>query len=130
MSIILEKPQAEPTTLLVEELQQFLYREARFLDDNTSFISGHSVLGFSITASAGLICHWRHYWTEPYVWGPGIALSLSTEYLRMSADKHYLSDVLVGGGVGIATGLLVPRLMRQNIEVVPTHNGLAITGAF
>lgn len=36
-------------------------------DDNTSFISGHSVLGFSIPASAGLICHWRHYWTEPHV---------------------------------------------------------------
>jgi membrane-associated phospholipid phosphatase len=99
-------------------------------DDNTSFISGHSVLGFSITASAGLICHWRHYKTEPYVWGAGIALSLSTEYLRMSADKHYLSDVLVGGGVGIATGLLVPRLMRENIEIVPTSNGFAVTGAF
>ena len=33
MSIILEKPQAEPATLSVEEVQQFLYREARFLDD-------------------------------------------------------------------------------------------------
>jgi membrane-associated phospholipid phosphatase len=74
-------------------------------DDNTSFISGHSVLGFSITASAGLICHWRGYWTEPYVWGAGIALSLSTEYLRMSADKHYLSDV-VAGGAGVALMLI------------------------
>src|SRR4029077_20888425 len=84
-------------------------------DDNTSFISGHSVLGFSITASAGLICHWRHYWTEPYVWGAGIALSLSTEYLRMSADKHYLSDVVVGGIAGVGAGLLIPRLMRQDL---------------
>ena len=99
-------------------------------DDNTSFISGHSVLGFSITASAGLICHWRHYRTEPYVWGAGIALSLSTEYLRMSADKHYLTDVVVGGGVGLATGLVVPRLMRENIEIVPIQNGLAVTGVF
>jgi hypothetical protein len=33
MSIILEKPQTEPATLSVEEVQQFLYREARFLDD-------------------------------------------------------------------------------------------------
>ena len=41
-------------------------------DDNTSFISGHSDLGFTITAGAGIICHWRHYWTEPYVWGAGI----------------------------------------------------------
>lgn len=33
MSIILKKPQAEQATLSVEEVQQFLYREARFLDD-------------------------------------------------------------------------------------------------
>ena len=33
MSMILEKPQAEPATLSVEDVQQFLYREARFLDD-------------------------------------------------------------------------------------------------
>ncbi len=99
-------------------------------DDNTSFISGHSVLGFSITASAGLICHWRHYWTEPYVWATGIALSLSVEYLRMGADKHYLSDVLVGGFVGIGSGLVIPRLMRRDITIVPIANGAAVTGSF
>jgi len=99
-------------------------------DDNTSFISGHSVLGFSITASAGLICHWRGYWTEPYVWGAGIAISLSTEYLRMGADKHYLSDVLGGGALGIASGLLVPRLMRRDIKIAPIANGAAVVGVF
>jgi membrane-associated phospholipid phosphatase len=99
-------------------------------DDNASFTSGHSALGFSITAGAGLICHWRGYWTEPYVWATGIALSLSTEYLRMGADKHYLSDVLVGGFVGIASGLLVPRLMRRDIKIVPVANGAAVVGAF
>jgi membrane-associated phospholipid phosphatase len=99
-------------------------------DDNASFVSGHSALGFSITASAGLICHWRHYWTEPYVWATGIALSLSTEYLRMAADKHYLTDVVAGGAVGIAAGLLVPRMMRANIKVMPTSNGVAVAGAF
>ena len=33
MSIMLRKSQAEAATLSVEEVQQFLYREARFLDD-------------------------------------------------------------------------------------------------
>ena len=99
-------------------------------DDNTSFISGHSVLGFSITASAGLLCHWRHYWTEPYVWASGITLSLAVEYLRMSADKHYLSDVVVGGFVGLASGLLVPRLMRRDIAIVPIKDGASIVGTF
>lgn len=99
-------------------------------DDNASFWSGHSALGFSITASSGLICHWRHYWTEPYVWGTGIAISLSTEYLRIGADKHYLSDVVVGGLVGIGSGLLVPRLMRRDIKIVPIPDGAAVVGTF
>jgi len=98
--------------------------------DNLSFVSGHSSLGFVITASSGLVCHWRHYWTEPYVWGAGIALSLSTEYLRMGADKHYLSDVVAGGAVGLASGLLIPRLMRQNIMLLPSKRGVAIARVF
>ncbi len=100
------------------------------IDDNASFWSGHSVLGFSITASAGLIAHWRHYWTEPYVWGAGIALSVSTEYLRIAADRHYLSDVLVGGFVGIGSGLLIPRLMRHDVTIVPSGNGAVVVGQF
>ena len=99
-------------------------------DDNNSFFSGHSNLGFSITAGAGLICHWRGYWTEPYVWAAGITLSLSTEYLRVAADKHYLTDVLTGGFVGLGAGLLIPRLMRRDIKIVPVSNGAAVAGTF
>ncbi len=99
-------------------------------EENLSFTSGHASLGFAITASAGIICHWRHYWTEPYVWGTGIALSLTTEYLRMAADKHYLSDVIAGGLIGIGSGLLIPRLMRQDIKIAPIPGGAAVVGMF
>lgn len=100
------------------------------VEDNVSFWSGHSALGFGITTSAGLIAHWRGYWTEPYIWGVGIGLSLATEYLRMAADKHYLSDVLVGGLAGVGAGLLVPRLMRRDLRIVPVGNGAAVAGSF
>ncbi len=99
-------------------------------EENVSMASGHASLGFAITASAGMICHWRHYWTEPYVWGTGIALSLSTEYLRMAADKHYLSDVVVGGLIGLGSGLVVPRLMRRDVRIVPVPGGAAVVGQF
>jgi benzoate/toluate 1,2-dioxygenase beta subunit len=33
MSLTLENPRAEATTLSVEDARQFVYREARFLDD-------------------------------------------------------------------------------------------------
>lgn len=99
-------------------------------EDNLSFPSGHASLGFAITAGAGMICHWRKYWTEPYVWGAGIALSLSTEYLRMAADRHWLSDVVIGGGVGLASGLLIPRLMRRDFVIAPVPGGAAVVGQF
>jgi membrane-associated phospholipid phosphatase len=99
-------------------------------DQNLSFPSGHSALGFSITVAAGMVAHWRGYWTEPYIWGAGIALSLSTEYLRIAADKHYLSDVLIGGGIGVAGGYLIPRLLREDVPIVPIKNGVAFVGSF
>lgn len=99
-------------------------------EDNLSFWSGHSALAFGITTSAGLVAHWRGYATEPYIWGAGIALSLSTEYLRIAADRHYFSDVVVGGLIGVGSGLLIPRLMRRDLELVPTSNGAAVVGSF
>ncbi len=99
-------------------------------EDLLSFPSGHASLGFAITAGAGMVCHWRGYWTEPYVWGTGIALSLSTEYLRMAADRHWLSDVVLGGAVGLASGLLIPSLMRRDIVIAPIPGGAAVVGQF
>lgn len=100
------------------------------VENNLSFWSGHSALAFGVTTSAGLVAHWRGYSTEPYIWGAGIALSLTTEYLRIAADRHYLSDVFIGGLVGIGSGLLVPRLMRRELAIVPTPHGAAVSGAF
>jgi 3-phenylpropionate/cinnamic acid dioxygenase small subunit len=34
MSMMVDRPRAEASTLTVEDVRQFLYREARFLDDN------------------------------------------------------------------------------------------------
>lgn len=99
-------------------------------EDLLSFPSGHASLGFAITAGAGMVCHWRGYWTEPYVWGTGIALSLSTEYLRMAADRHWMSDVVLGGAVGLVSGLLIPSLMRRDLIIAPIPGGAAVVGQF
>lgn len=99
-------------------------------DANSSFWSGHSSFGFALTGAAATVCHFRAYSTEPYVWAAGITLSVSTEYLRIAADKHYLSDVVVGGLVGLTAGLLVPRLMQRAVKIVPVKDGLALAGSF
>jgi len=97
-----------------------------------SFPSGHSSLGFALTVGAGTVAHWRGYWTEPYIWASGITLSFSVEYLRMAADKHWLSDVLIGGVVGAGAGLLVPASLRSNheVKIVPVPNGAVVMGEF
>ena len=101
-------------------------------EDNLSFMSGHAELAFGIATSAGMIAHRRHYVTEPYIWIIGMALAASTSYLRIAADKHYFTDAVGGGAVGVAAGLTVPHLMDRpdDLTVVPTGNGLAIAGAF
>ena len=99
-------------------------------EDNLSFMSGHAELTFGIATSAGLIAHRNGYWTEPYIWVAGMTLAATTSYLRIAADKHYFTDVVGGSVVGVIAALTVPSLMERPAIVVPTGNGLAITGVW
>lgn len=49
---------------------------------------------------------------EPVVWSTAAIIPALTGYLRVRAGKHYVTDVLVGYGVGALVGLVVPRLHR------------------
>lgn len=102
-------------------------------DDNLSFFSGHSALTFGLAVSAGMVAHQRHSRYEKAIWIAGLTLATSTAYLRIGADKHYLTDVVTGSAVGIAAGAIIPGLVAPSdsgVIVVPTGNGLAISGAF
>jgi len=105
-------------------------------DDNMSFISGHSALAFAVATSAGIVAHRRGYKMEPLIWGVGMTLASTTAYLRIAADKHYFTDVLGGSAMGVLFGAAVPLLLhngvlqRHQINVAPTGNGLAVSGAF
>lgn len=113
-----------------------------------SFYSGHTSTAFTF---AGLTC--MHHAHLP-LWGGGApdvtacalasAAAVTTGVLRTVADKHYLSDVLTGAGIGAIAGLGVPWLYYRagalrptpdvrsgvSITVVPGPNGAAVTGAF
>jgi membrane-associated phospholipid phosphatase len=102
-------------------------------DDNLSFPSGHASRAFAFATSAGMIARARGYPTEPYVWATGLTIAALTSYFRMAADKHYFTDVLVGGAVGVAAGLTVPLLMRRSdagVEAMPTRTGIAFGGVW
>jgi membrane-associated phospholipid phosphatase len=103
-------------------------------EDNVSFFSGHTTLAFSLAVSAGVVTTQRGYSLAPYVWISGLSLATATGYLRMAADKHYMTDVLAGAGVGSLVGYAWPTLVhphiRADVAVVPTANGVAAVGSF
>ncbi len=72
--------------------------------DCVSFYSGHTSLAF---ASAGAICLSEN--TEMCV--GALVLAGGVGYLRIAANKHWGTDVLVGAGVGYACGRYVPTII-------------------
>jgi membrane-associated phospholipid phosphatase len=102
-------------------------------EDNLSFLSGHSSLTVSIAVGAGIIAGRRGYRLAPAIWTSGLAIAATTMYLRMAADRHYLTDVLAGGALGALGGALIPRLtgsLPPHAAIVPQPGGLAIVGQF
>ncbi|MBI5502752.1 MAG: phosphatase PAP2 family protein [Deltaproteobacteria bacterium] len=83
-------------------------------DNNLSFFSGHTTLAFAVAVSGATVATLRGYDSAPYLWAIGGTMALATGWLRIAADKHYLSDVLIGAAVGSLIGWLVPWLHRRD----------------
>lgn len=81
-------------------------------DANLSFYSGHTNLAFAMAASSGTIAFMRNYRLAPLVLGVQLASAFSVGYFRIAADKHYLSDVMVGAVLGSLIGAFVPLLFH------------------
>jgi membrane-associated phospholipid phosphatase len=81
-----------------------------------SFYSGHTA---SVFTSAGLTC--AHHQHLP-LYGGGLPDTLACVVMlaagttegvfRVMTDDHYTSDVLIGAGVGLASGYLLPSLLH------------------
>lgn len=108
-------------------------------DNNLSFFSGHTQYAVSLAVAAGTVAALRNYRYARWVWALGVPLAVATAYFRVAADKHYLTDVLVGAAAGAAFGYLVPTLLHPRegtsakglmVRLVPAGNGVALTGAF
>lgn len=118
-----------------------------------SFFSGHSAFSFT---SAALIC--IHHFENELLGGPWDAVSCATGYavagatatLRVVADVHYASDVLLGAAVGTLVGYGVPLFHYRDIggsrersrargargahglqlRLVPSAGGVGVLGIF
>ena len=119
------------------------YPERRSSPDATmSFWSGHVSYTMAFGVSTCYMQTRRHglrsAWTWS-CWAAAMALGGVTATLQVMDGEHFLTDVLVGAGVGSGIGLLVPlfhplRQTASQLTFVPTvahdHAGLSLVGRF
>lgn len=86
--------------------------------DDKSFYSGHAAAAFT---SAGLVC--LHHQNIPLYGGGApdawactwaLTVATGTGLLRIAADDHWASDVLVGVGIGWFYGYVMPRFLHYD----------------
>ena len=94
-SVILFKSEVI-VTVTVFSLKGIIHKTRPDASDKTSFPSGHTAEAF--TAATFL----SEEFGERYRWVPYLSYSIASSVgvLRILNDKHYLSDVLVGAGIG------------------------------
>ncbi|QMU31315.1 phosphatase PAP2 family protein [Adhaeribacter radiodurans] len=101
---------------------------------NNSFFAGHVAATASATFFVAKVFSDFNPDSRlrPVVWGVAAALPASVSYLRLKAGKHFLSDVLLGYGIGTTVGILVPHLHKKNnqsgFSITPTYNRLEGNG--
>lgn len=92
-----------------------------------SFPSGHTA-----TAFLGAEILRKEYWeVSPWIGVAGYAVAAGTGFFRMFNNRHWLTDVVAGAGIGILSAQagywlypviarnLFPRLYEKNIHIAP-----------
>lgn len=101
-----------------------------FKSGHESFPSGHTTEAFAMAAV--LDANFRQtfgYWHTPFLF----ALSTATAYSRVYDQKHYLSDVILGAGIGTSIGYWVAgqnHNVPSYIFIWPTPNGFVLVWEF
>jgi membrane-associated phospholipid phosphatase len=98
-------------------------------DNNLSFFSGHTTEAFALAAASGTIGTMRGYRWAPLAWPVGGAVAAMTAYLRIAADKHWLTDVVIGAVVGAGIGFAVPYLLHSTVDDPPRSSVAATVHA-
>jgi membrane-associated phospholipid phosphatase len=125
---------ARPYTVGADEA---LLAQARDPNDhNLSFFSGHTSFTVGLSVSAGVVGLLRGYRFAWLTWAVTVPMALATATLRLAADKHWMSDVLIGTLVGSAFSVAIPLLFHgrdssgPTVRLSPMPNGLALSGTF
>ncbi|MBX3720656.1 MAG: phosphatase PAP2 family protein [Turneriella sp.] len=87
-------------------------------DSKLSFFSGHTSYSFAMALSSAMLMAESYPNQSAAIYATAIALAALPGYLRIAADKHYLTDVLVGAiiGSGIAYGITRMQLQTNSVQ--------------
>ena len=110
----------------VTGLMKPVFDRTRPNGDRYSFPSGHTATAFT---TAGVVCQRYGGWAGGVSLGLGVMAAMG----RMEDLKHYPSDVVAGATIGWIIGWTVGRNKGGDdtaLRIVPTGNGLALTGRF
>ena len=98
-----------------------------FKEDYYSFPSGHATVAFAV--SSVLASRINNTFASIGLYG----LAGATSYARMYFDKHYLSDVLLGGAIGTLSGIAITHCSNNtsanstsSLSIIPTPNGIEL----
>ncbi len=93
-------------------------------EDNLSFYGGHTSFAFSVVAASVTVAAMRGYPGVGIAAGVGFTLAAGVGYLRIAADQHYLTDILIGTVVGGLLGWAIPRIFHPPVPDQPTGPAL------
>jgi membrane-associated phospholipid phosphatase len=125
---------------LVQRPRPYLYSTspevARYAADQgddayQSFYSAHAATAFcAATAGAYLAgASSPNPRVRALAWAAGFATAAAAANLRVRAGKHFYSDVVIGGAVGIAIGYVVPALHADGAPYVPSLEDIGAAAA-
>lgn len=109
-------------------------------DEQRSFFAGHTTATAAATFFAAKVFNDFNPDSKlkPYVWTAAALVPAVVGYQRLRAGKHFLTDNLLGYGVGMACGILIPQLHKKtnntNLSVAPVvgfnYQGMGLTYRF
>ncbi len=119
------------TAGLVDKSRPYVYDETldtkKRLRNNgqRSFYSGHVAASAAATFFAAKVYSDFNPDAEGkfFIWAAAAAVPATVGYFRIKAGQHFLTDVLIGYGLGAATGILVPELHKTkdaSLKLSPT----------